>query len=94
MHIVLLKFAKNKADAPMYMQAHNAWLQQGFANGIFLLAGSIVPGQGGSILANGISESELRALVDQDPFVQEGVVSCEIIEIAPARMDERLAFLA
>jgi hypothetical protein len=29
----------------------------------------------------------------QDPFVAEGVVSAEILEIAPGRADERLKFL-
>jgi hypothetical protein len=31
--------------------------------------------------------------VKDDPFVAEGVVSAEIIEIAPAKTDERLNFL-
>jgi len=31
--------------------------------------------------------------VNGDPFVIENVVSAEIHEIAPARTDERLAFL-
>ena len=30
----------------------------------------------------------------EDPFVAEGVVAAEIHEIAPARTDDRLAFLA
>jgi hypothetical protein len=32
--------------------------------------------------------------VADDPFVTAGVVSPEILEIAPAHTDERLAFLA
>jgi hypothetical protein len=37
--------------------------------------------------------AELQARVDADPFVAENVVSAEIMEIAPARADERLGFL-
>jgi hypothetical protein len=31
--------------------------------------------------------------VNDDPFVVEDVVSAEILELAPSRADERLAFL-
>jgi hypothetical protein len=31
--------------------------------------------------------------VDEDPFVAEGIVSAEILEVAPTRLDDRLAFL-
>jgi hypothetical protein len=32
--------------------------------------------------------------VNDDPFVLHGVVEAEILEIAPARTDERLAFIS
>ena len=94
MYIVLLKFAANKATAGDHMQGHKDWLQQGFAKGHFLLSGSIVPGAGGAILANGVSKEDLDTIVNQDPFVKEGVVTAEIIEIEPAKLDARLQFLS
>ena len=41
-----------------------------------------------------MSRAALEAFVAEDPFVAEGVVVAEIHEIAPARTDDRLAFLA
>ncbi|MGI9574788.1 hypothetical protein ACRYJU_11965 [Alloalcanivorax xenomutans] len=38
--------------------------------------------------------SDLKERVGEDPFVREGVVSAEIIEIEPGRADPRLRFLA
>ena len=94
MYIVLLKFAANKAAAGDHMQGHRDWLQAGFERGHFLLAGSIVPGAGGAILANGVSKEDLDAIVNQDPFVKEDVVTAEILEIEPAKLDARLQFLS
>lgn len=94
MFIVLLRFAANRAAAPRLMDGHNAWLREGFEEGRFLLAGGIEPKAGGAILATASSRAEVEARVAEDPFVAEGVVAAEIIEIAPGRTDPRLAFLA
>lgn len=93
MFIVLLKFSFNKAKAGQFMEAHNAWLKQGFADGVFLLAGSIKPGLGGAILAHGVAAGDLQQRIDADPFVAEDVVRAEIVEIAPSKTDARLNFM-
>jgi uncharacterized protein YciI len=93
MHVVLLKFTRNKAEAGRFMDGHNDWIRRGFEDGVFLLAGSLQPRLGGAILAHGVSLSELQARVKEDPFVAEDVVSAEILEVTPGRADERLAFL-
>jgi len=93
MFVVLLKFSANKANAKSYMDGHNAWIKQGFDEGVFLLAGSLEPGLGGSILAHNLSLEALEQRVNADPFVAENVVSAEIISISPKKVDTRLSFL-
>lgn len=93
MFVVLLKFAENKSLAGQFMEAHNAWLRRGFDDGIFMLAGSLQPKLGGAILAHDITHDALMQRIQDDPFVAEGVVSAEILEITPAKADERLQFL-
>lgn len=93
MFIVFLRFAHNKTSAPQWMEGHNAWLQRGFDEGVFLLAGSLKPGLGGCVLAHHTTLPALQSRVDNDPFVVEGVVSAEIIEWALSRTDAQLAFL-
>lgn len=93
MFIVQLKFAANKSRAKEFMEGHNAWLKRGFDDGVFLLAGNLQPNAGGGIVAHNTSREDLDARVEADPFVAEGVVAAEIVEIAPARADERLSFL-
>lgn len=93
MFVVLLKFSGNKGKAGEFMAGHNAWISQGFDDDVFLLAGSLQPGLGGSVVAHNTSLSELEARVDNDPFVAEDIVSAEILEIEPKKVDERLSFL-
>ena len=93
MFFVFLKFADNRDQAGQHMDGHNAWLKQGFADGVFLLAGSLQPGLGGGIVCHETTLAELEERVNRDPFVSEGVVAAEIIEYSPAVADERLNFL-
>ena len=75
------------------MEGHKEWLKRGFDDGVFLLAGSLQPNRGGGIVAHGASLPELERRVNGDPFEAEGVVTAEILEIAPSRADARLDFL-
>jgi len=93
MFVVLLRFSEAKARAPQFMDGHNAWIKRGFDDGVFLVAGSLQPDAGGAILAHNTSLAELEARVSDDPFVAEDVVRAEVLEITPARTDERLGFL-
>lgn len=93
MFIVLLKFAANRSRASQFMEGHKAWIERGFKDGVFLVAGSLVPQQGGGILAHNASLTELEERIAEDPFVVEGVVSAEVIEITPSKADTRMDFL-
>jgi uncharacterized protein YciI len=93
MFVVLLKFSTNKTEAGQFMESHNAWIKQGFDDGVFLLTGTVQPKLGGGILAHGTTLPELQARVNDDPFVVHDVVSAEILEITPGRTDARLDFL-
>ncbi|GHD59926.1 hypothetical protein GCM10017083_45240 [Thalassobaculum fulvum] len=93
MFIVMLRFAENRAEAGRHMDGHKAWIARGFADGVFLVVGSLVPGLGGAVVAHATTRADLQARVAADPFVAENVVTAEILEIEPARADERLAFL-
>jgi uncharacterized protein YciI len=90
MFIVLLRFAHHQARAAEAMDGHKQWLQRGFDDGVFLLAGSLQPGLGGALLAHNTTLPALHDRVSRDPFVVEGVVSAEVLEVAPSRVDERL----
>jgi uncharacterized protein YciI len=90
MFIVLLRFSANKGKAGQFMDGHKDWIKRGFDDGVFLLTGTLRPNQGGGIVAHNTSLEALQGRVNDDPFVAENVVSAEIMEVAPSRVDERL----
>jgi len=92
MFVVTLRFA-DKTKAPRFMDGHNAWIRRGFEDGVFVLVGSLQPNAGGAIFVHNTSRADVEARVKEDPFVAEGVVSADILEITPGRTDERLTFL-
>ena len=93
MYFILLTFTGQTDRLPQFIEAHKAWLQQGFEDGVFIVAGSITDGEGGAIVAVGEDEDALTVRVAKDPFVSEGIVVPEIIGVAPTLMDSRLDFL-
>lgn len=93
MFVVLLRFSDNKGQAGQFMDGHKAWIERGFDDGVFLVAGSLQPGLGGAIVAQGTSLADLESRMADDPFVAENVVRAEIHEITPSRADARLDFL-
>lgn len=93
MFVVLLKFSANKAKAGQFMDGHNSWLKNGFDKGTFLLAGTIQPKLGGAILAHNTTLEQIQAIVNEDPFVAEDVVTAETIEITPSKVTPKLNFL-
>lgn len=93
MFIILLRFSNNRESVNEFMTAHGDWLQRGFDDGVFILAGRILPQDGGSILAHNISRDALVALISEDPFVKNNVVAAEILETLPTMTDDRLKFL-
>lgn len=93
MFIVFLKFSENKSLASQFMDGHNKWIKQGFDEEVFLLVGSLQPNIGGSIIAHNTDLLELQNRVSEDPFVKENIVTAEIYEISPKKVDARLNFL-
>ena len=93
MFIVFLRFGADKDRAKTFMDGHTAWIKQGFDDGVFLLAGSLQPAAGGTILAHNTTLPDLTDRVNADPFVAENVVVPEILEVSPSMTAAPLSFL-
>lgn len=75
------------------LDAHRAWVDKGFQDGLFLLSGPKIPRTGGAILAYGNDRAEVEARIAEDPFVIGGLARYTVYEMAPRTADPRLAFL-
>jgi uncharacterized protein YciI len=93
MFITLLTFTDDRSRAGELATGHQEWIRRGFADGVFLMVGSLQAGQGGAIVAHDTTLDDLHRRVAEDPFVAAGVVTANILEVSPAQTDDRLAFL-
>lgn len=93
MYIIFLKFGPNRAQAGRWMAEHVQWIQQGIDDGVFLMAGSLDNAQGGAVLAMNLARAEVQHRVALDPFVVHGVVTAEVIAVAPSRVALGMAAL-
>jgi uncharacterized protein YciI len=92
MFIVMMQLADG-SKASAYVDGHKAWLQQGFADGVLFYVGGRRGGGGNAIIAGGITSEDLLSRVNENPFVAEGVVTAEIIELDTTMSDPRLEFM-
>ncbi len=93
MFIIFLKFSENFGNAKNFIAAHNEWVSRGIEDGVFQLVGSIIPNQGGAIIAANVDREEIERILNQDPFVIENIVKLKIIEITPNKAVKELQFL-
>jgi uncharacterized protein YciI len=77
--LILLRYVVPLDEVDQFLAAHVAWLEKGYVEGIFLVAGRQVPRTGGVILTRG-HKREVEALAATDPFVTNGAAEAEVIE--------------
>ena len=94
MFIILLSYKKPLSEVEAHIAAHRVFLDQGYQNNIFIASGPKVPRTGGVILARLPSRADVEALIQQDPFYQEGIADYEIIEFQSNRFHPDFAAFA
>jgi uncharacterized protein YciI len=83
MIVVLLHYVVPVEAIDAHRPAHLAWLHEGVAAGMLLLAGRKVPLTGGCFLARG-TLAEVEAWAATDPFAVHGLAEYSFHEVAPS----------
>lgn len=92
MHVVLLNLV-DPAHASDHLEGHKAWLKEAFDSGEVHYVGGRAAGGGAVLLASGLTTDDLRHRLRADPFVSEGVVEAEVVELDTTMSDPRLSFM-
>uniref|UniRef100_B8DP39 YCII-related n=1 Tax=Nitratidesulfovibrio vulgaris (strain DSM 19637 / Miyazaki F) TaxID=883 RepID=B8DP39_NITV9 len=92
MFIVSLVYVKPLDQVDALLDAHVAWLREGYAAGVFLASGRKTPRTGGIILASG-DRTSLDAWLERDPFRVAGVATCAVTEFTASMTAPALAAL-
>jgi uncharacterized protein YciI len=77
--LILVEYGPSIEAVDAQLKDHVAWLEKGFAEGVFLVAGRQDPRTGGVIVARG-RKAEAEALAATDPFVISGVATARVIQ--------------
>jgi uncharacterized protein YciI len=91
--IVSVTYQAELEDIEAALPLHREWLEQHYAEGVFVLSGRQVPRIGGVILATGVSRSDLNRRLAQDPFHLQQLATYAVVEIEPTMAVDALAFL-
>ncbi|NUU02424.1 YciI family protein [Herbaspirillum robiniae] len=90
MFVISITYTKPASEIDSLLTAHKKFLNQQYADGVFLMSGRKVPRSGGIILADCSDRAEMEAIVESDPFYIAGVAEYEIIEFVPSMTAEAL----
>lgn len=74
MFVVSSTYTRPPTDAAL-LGEHRAFLGRCYDEGLFVASGPRPEFVGGAVIARGNDEDELRAIMERDPFVREGVVA-------------------
>lgn len=85
MYIVILTYRVPLDRIDEWLVAHSAFLDHGYTHGRFLCSGRRNPRVGGVILVRAQTEAEVRGIMAQDPFYQQGLAEYEFISFVPTK---------
>jgi uncharacterized protein YciI len=77
--LIRLTYVKPIEEVDALRPTHLEFLNKGFAEGRYVLAGRQDPPVGGVVIARGDDLDAVAELADQDPYVTGGVATYELI---------------
>jgi len=85
MYVVSLTYRVPQEIVDFHNDAHIAWLQKAFDDGVFIAAGRKIPRTGGLLLSQAERET-LDASLALDPFYTNVVADFEVLEFHAGRV--------
>lgn len=81
---ITLHYTGTAADTHPYLDGHRRWLAEHSRAGRIILAGPLVPRNGGLVLAWCADQAAMQAMMEQDPFIVQQVARYEALACQPA----------
>jgi len=91
MFVISITYTKPASEIDALLTAHKQFLNEQYADGVFLMSGRKVPRSGGIIIADAADRAEVEAIIETDPFYIGGVAEYEITEFVPSMTAEALS---
>ncbi len=86
MFVVTLTYLVDLPEVDAALPEHVAWLDQQYADGVFIASGRQAPRVGGLILVAGTDREDLERRLALDPFGRLGLAEHTVVEFVPSRV--------
>ena len=93
MFIINLTYKTELGKVDQYINKHIEFLNEQYELGNFLASGRKVPRTGGIILSKVGNKSELKKIIEKDPFKIKNLADYELTEFIPSKTCDELNFL-
>lgn len=91
MFLIDVQYEAQLTEVDAALADHVTFLRQQYQQGVFIVSGRKVPRTGGIILARGVTRDELDAILDSDPFKQQGLARYTVTEFVASMTAVELA---
>jgi uncharacterized protein YciI len=88
--VMIVTYTKVMEEVEKHLDAHRAFLAQGFQDGSLMMSGGQNPRIGGVIIGRFEGKAAAEAFVALDPFCIGDVASYEIVEFVPSKFAKEL----
>jgi uncharacterized protein YciI len=88
--VVTLRYLVDVSEVDTALSKHLAWLEQQYADGVFIASGRQVPRVGGLILVAGTNREDLERRLALDPFGRLGLAEHAVVEFVPSQVADGL----
>ena len=93
MFIINITYIAQLEKIDQYLAEHVQFLNKQYELRNFLTSGRKVPRTGGIIISDVAVKSDLKKIIEKDPFYINELAEYELIEFVPSKTSEELKFL-
>ena len=84
LHVLVVRHLVGYEHVRPFSAGHVEYLNRNYARGVFLASGQADdPNDGGAIIACGVSREALAEIIEEDPYVREGVSVYHVLSVEP-----------
>jgi uncharacterized protein YciI len=98
MFVAVSEYQVPEETIAAHAAAHRSWVQEQYLRGRLLVSGRRSPPEGGVLVGSAADGTDVRALLDSDPFSVRGIAAWRVVEFDatdfPCRTEEFDTFAA
>ena len=88
--VIIVTYQKPMDEVEKHLEAHRAFLADGYKSGTLMMSGGQNPRIGGVIVGRFGSKDEANEFISKDPFFAHSVAKYELTEFVPSKYADEI----